>query len=405
MQSNFISMKISSLLTAVFSTVLLCACHISGQDTALNYKIGYQIVIDAGSSGTRAHVYQIEDGGSMPRITDLYEASNSVALSGFVNDPEAAGPTAIQPLLNDVENFLSSTSYPIPASQVTTSVLGTAGMRTLSASDQARIYRGVSDTIAAAKLPIGQVGTISGQLEGLYSWIDVNYLQNNFNVPNATTGIVDIGGASAQVVFAAAGAASTTPSATAQTLLVELNGYVYAVVSATFLGLGQDSARDQMNAGANSNQCYPTGYSNATISGAYHFSVCAKNYDLVLSNDGYAALQQIKTVPGFYRTPFSGLNSVYYALSFWNIAAHPSQQLLEQNISATCTTPYAQLSNTYPGAYKLYNQCANATYIDRFLYADLALADNQLSALNNVNGHALNYTLGYVLLGSMRRVV
>ncbi len=377
-------MKITPLLAA--SAILLSACG-PGSD-----NVTYQVVVDAGSTGSRAYVYQIDQSTPLPTITNVFSINNNIALSNFSGNPDDAGPTAIQPLLDSAEAFLSD-NYGVDASDVVASVLGTGGMRQLPASAQNNIYRSVADTVFNESFSVGTVATISGRDEGLFAWLDVNYLQNNFS-GNATKGIIEVGGASAQIAFA-------STSSVFGTTKVTLNGNDYFVYSIGFLGLGQDQARLQMNSTPNYNNCYPNGYSNGPFQGNFNFNSCANNYAIVTSDPNYAGLDSINTTPGFNSQQFVGISGVYFALNFWNITTQPTQALLEQNINTTCSKTYSELLSLYPNAFQLFNQCANASYIDGLLYNDLALASNQLSATNSINGTPITYTLGYVLFNSI----
>lgn len=367
--------------------VLLTACSVS-RDNVLSV-LSYQIVVDVGSTGSRAYVYQIDQSTRLPAITNLFQVANKIPLASFTANPQDAGPTAIQPLLNSAVSFLNN-NYGISPDQVATSVLGTAGMRMIPITSQTRIYQSVMNSIHAENLTPDTIETISGQNEGLFAWLNINYLQNNFSNSSDTNGIIEVGGASTQVAFASTNAAP-------QTIHVNINGNTYYVYSKSYLGLGQDQARAQMDAAPNYNQCYPLGYNTSTIMGDFNFAGCSGNFDEVTSSPSYIGLTTINSVSAFYNQRFVGLGAIYFALNFWSITGQPDQALLEQHINNTCDQNYAELNVLYPNSFQLYNQCSNATYINELLYDDLALGTGQLISLNQINGMPLNYTLGYVL--------
>lgn len=367
------------------TAVLLAACNSGGTTN----NTSYQMVVDAGSSGSRVYVYQINPTNALPVISDIYESSNKLGLATFAANPSTAGGVGIQPLLSSAINFMNAT-YGVPPQQIRASVMGTAGMRLIAESTQTAIYQSVTNTIVNDGLILGDVGTITGQNEGLYSWTDVNYLQNNFNGAQSTNGIVEVGGASAQVAF-------SSPTTGANIVSTTINGLSYNVYAISYLGLGQDQAIAAMQVQNPSTKgaCYPTGYTSSSITGAFNFSTCTSNYATVTGNYG-ESLSAMSTQSGFSSNNFIGLSSVYYALDFWGITQTPTQ--LVPMINGTCNLSWVDMQASYPGNKYLSNQCANATYMNQFLYGSLKLGSSQLTSLNTVNGTALTWTLGYLLL-------
>lgn len=380
---NLISICILST-TAMF----LAACNSGGSSTTNNTS--YQMVVDAGSSGSRVYVYQVNSGTSLPSITDIFESSNKTGLATFKNNPESAGSVGIQPLLDSAISFMNTT-YGIPPQQIRASVMGTAGMRLISEPAQTAIYQYVTNTIVNDGLILGDVGTITGQDEGLYSWADVNYLQNNFNGAQTTNGIVEVGGASAQVAY------STSSVSSSNIVSTTINGQTYNVYAISYLGLGQDQAVASMQAlnPSTKGQCYPTGYTSASITGAFNFSGCTSNYAAVTGQYG-ESLSTMSSQAGFSSNNFIGLSSVYYALDFWGITQTPTQ--LVPMINGTCNLSWTDMQASYPGNKYLFGQCANATYMNQFLYGSLKLGSSQLTSLNTINDTALTWTLGYLLI-------
>lgn len=381
-KKNLIKMCVFSA-TAIF----LVACNSGGSTTPTN-TTSYQMVVDAGSSGSRVYVYQISPSSGLPAIIDIYESKNTLPLSKYVGDPSTAGSVGIQPLLDSAISFMNTT-YGVPPQQIRASVLGTAGMRYVAESTQTAIYQSVTNVIVSDGLILGDVGTITGQDEGLYSWSDVNYLQNNFNGAQTTNGIVEVGGASAQVAF-------NSPTSGDNIVSTTINGQTYNVYAISYLGLGQDQAALAMQAlnPSTKNQCYPAGES-ANLSGIFSLSTCSSNYANVTNQYG-ESLSVMSKQSGFSSTNFIGLSSVYFALNFWGITQTPTQ--LVPMINGTCDLSWTDMQAFYPGNKFLSGQCANATYMNQFLYGSLKLGSTQLTSLNTVDGTALTWTLGYLLL-------
>jgi apyrase len=98
---------------------------------------GYAIIIDAGSSGSRVHVFQYIDNGPLPIVTigreDL-SLKTKPGLSSFAEDPHKAGYS-----LMDLLKFASSK---VPERERETAriyLMATAGLRRLDFGTQERI--------------------------------------------------------------------------------------------------------------------------------------------------------------------------------------------------------------------------------------------------------------------------
>lgn len=420
---------------ACLCTAFLTACAgMSGNQHS------YTAVVDAGSSGSRLFLYKSAPSGSFINIqTMLEEAPKSVkGLSSFVNTPAQAGPEEIQPLINILSAYL--TEHGIPKSQVPVYALATAGMRMLEQTDPTavtRIYQSVATTLSSSGYMAKQVGTILGQNEGLYAWADANYLKGNFQNNSATSGIVEVGGASAQIAFATSSAGN--PNVINKTI----NGVMYSVFSVSYLGLGQNEARNLMIAstspnsgGILNNVCYPfnPGTYNDTTSPAtyslknhgnnisssgsvFNYNACAEVYQSVINSVGSNAYNSVQTnnttpadisgVGNFLTTSFIGLSSIAYALNELGASGAANQQAaLQTYITAKCTVsetnpdPWATIYTAYGNENSARTQgtCANSTYNNLYVFGSLGIPPSNLSAAETLDGNKLSWTRGFVLL-------
>ncbi|KAJ1904293.1 Golgi apyrase, partial [Coemansia sp. IMI 209127] len=222
----------------------------------------YGVVIDAGSSGSRVMVYAWDDPAeatayhakrnrSLPvveRAADEHWAFKTFpGISSFSDRPRKVGPEHIKPLLD----FALKT---VPKRQVPHTpvyLLATAGMRLLPPSHQSLILD-TACSFARANydfvIPDCQESfhVVSGELEGLYGWVAVNYLMDGFGTNQRSHGFLDMGGASAQIAFEPASVAAQVHNHDlAQVTLRTLDGNdkAYRVFVATFLGHGTNEAR------------------------------------------------------------------------------------------------------------------------------------------------------------------
>ena len=384
-------------------------------------------VVDAGSSGSRIYLYKTTPDGSFIQIRQLFtnkDAPHGLSwydgTQGADSAPGNAGASGIQPLLSALQTYMDSNG--IAKDQVSVSVLATAGMRMVDADTSSAIYQSVKSTIGRNGFVIRQVGTLSGQNEGLYAWADVNYLAGNFKAGAVTQGIVEVGGASSQVAFV------TSSSQDPNVVTSLVNGVRYPVFSVSYLGLGQNQARlamvnDSTSGGVNASVCYPNnttgspaaydadaGNISISTTGSNYSAACYGAYAKVITSvaanagNNYPATQ-ISSLGGFNTTQFLGLSSVYNVLKDWGAldAANP-QQSLEAAVTSKCTG-----GNAWPGVLAQYknvlsvfsqNACANATYLNAYVYGRQALGIHpaRLAGTGTINGSDLTWTRGFLIV-------
>lgn len=387
----------------------------------------YEAVIDAGSSGTRLYLYENEsrEGGFVLRTLLEEEPDNLKGLSRYATDTDRAGPAEIGPLLTRLRSFLVSKA--LLASEVSVSVLATGGMRLLDGKIAEQIYSSVKREIARHGLSERRVGTITGQEEGLYAWTDVNYLMGNFRGSQRTEGIVEVGGASAQVTFAIA-----SPDGLGEAVQnLKIGQQAYRVLSVSYLGLGQNEARrsmlDLVRKQSGVNPCYPNSANSNVIFNAAMArgqlsaiqvsadqasfdQACFDLYARVVQETSASPINQFpivqfQSLPDFRHTRFVLLSSTYLKLRDWDLLAHrgPDRGLLRE-IFARCMGPDAwqKVSSLQGTGAFAQNACANATYLYSMIFSGrgLALSSGRARVLDEINGQALTWTRGYALLVS-----
>jgi hypothetical protein len=377
------------------------------------FSPSYLAVIDAGSSGSRAHLYRIERDAQRVAVADLAEFIDDglPALSRFGAQPAAAGPQGMQPLLRRVADYADR--HGIAKGAVRVDVLATAGMRLLAEADpqaERAVYASVRETIARDGFAPGRAATISGADEGRYAWVDVNTLGHGFDDGMHTHGIIDVGGASAQVAYATADAQH------ADVAMLRVNGRRYPVLSVSFLGLGQNEARGAMisASGTTMNPCYPNNDAGAApgvfdaalgkpavtiASGAYLRADCAGLYRKLIAPFD---VDKAKAA-GFDAMRFIGLSSIFYALDEWGGLDAPAT--LGKRVEDACAGVNAWRRKVAPmqkGISKFaQNACANGTYLDVLLFdakTGLGLDGAKLSSVKRINGLAPTWTRGYAVL-------
>ncbi|KAI9711836.1 MAG: Guanosine-diphosphatase [Bogoriella megaspora] len=172
--------------------------------------IQYALMIDAGSTGSRIHVYRFNNCGPTPELEDeIFEQTKKVeggssGLSAYKGDPEAAAKSLdilMEVAMKHVPDKLKSCT-PV-------AVKATAGLRKIGTEMSNKILNAVRSRLETQyPFPVlseeaGGVEVMDGTDEGVYAWITTNYLLGKIGGldKNPTAAVFDLGGGSTQIVF------------------------------------------------------------------------------------------------------------------------------------------------------------------------------------------------------------
>ena len=342
----------------------------------------YIIFVDAGSTGSRLHLFQYEESKTVPEIKDIFSENVKPGLSSFVDHPKDAG-ASLKTILDDAAKHLQQNGVDVHNVQI--NVFATAGMRLLPTDKQKAIYDNITNYLKTNyQFSVGSIQTISGVMEGLYGWLNVNYLLNNFQAHHATSGSIDMGGASTQIAFETN---DTTKSNNEMTL--RINNQDYHVFSTSFLGLGQDQALAAMNTDSSSANCYPLNYASNGGSGHFNLTSCSALYAGII-----AKKRVVEQVAPTTNQSFIAYSGIYYAYHFLNTDSTPDQAAVESHIQTVCNESWDQLQIDYPHDKYLSTYCANAAYQDQLLYSAYQLHNGQLKVVTQLNQKDIDWTLG-----------
>eukprot|EP01038_Epipyxis_sp_PR26KG_P013941 gene13941-18698_t len=230
-------------------------------DDALNAlpkeSFSYLAMIDAGSSGCRAHVYKYGKLGSAtgPLYVLPQHVSKKVkpGLSSFVNKPEDAGAS-----LEGLVDFLKEQ---VPESDWSVTPIwlkATAGLRMIEKQKAESILNSVRLFLSdKQKVPFlfrpSYVKLISGNEEGGFGWIAYNYLKKIIGPKRVLAdkfspyAVVEMGGASAQVSQMAPTAieAKLIPSEYRFSFTIEQE--TFHLYTHSYLGYGAEQGREMLN--------------------------------------------------------------------------------------------------------------------------------------------------------------
>lgn len=377
----------------------------------------YMVVVDSGSSGNRAYVYSISyNKNNYPIIKEEYNVKNKFALASYGDNPSLAASEAIIPLLEEVKSNFFGDKVMAGTPGIKVSLLATAGMRTLTEEKQKQIYDNVREAIDADPFfKVVDAKTIYGKDEGLYGWFGANYSHKNFAPGKKTTGVIEVGGASAQVVFNA-GSLNEIPESfkndDAGVAKFKINGMDYHVFSISYLGLGQNLALKNMNKAGDASSCYAKGYVSGDTSinsDGYDFNKCAENYRKLLSKTEYSSLQKISSIKGFDSTNFYALAAIprnafgFLGFDVSNADAGITKTKWKKRLVSLCASTNSDIQQRFDKLALQTTLCAHSTFEYMLLWGD-ATDDNSLhiaesgrvKARFKIAEAAPTWTIGYV---------
>ncbi|CAF0886637.1 unnamed protein product [Didymodactylos carnosus] len=436
-----------------------------------NSNVHYGVVVDCGSSGTRLYIYvwpehsgkknnllqikQLLDKQGVPIVKKL-----EPGLSSMVKTPGNA-TEYMKSLLDFAAEVIPNDKH----RETPLYIFATAGLRFLAPDEQKQILEDLfTDIVRDYRFQIEKthIQVIPGKLEGIYSWIAINYVLGRFESNStdsvsvsdghsisisqqrqSTVGILDMGGASAQIAFEVA---SDTPLDSDDVAEFSLGTdehssyFKYKIYVTTFLGFGANKAYDKyieqlivtsypaLNSSQNSTNeyvntaaCLPNGYitkyerSNRTITlyGNGSFSNCAK-YVLPLLNLNASCSRAPCSLNGVHQPLINYETADFYGFSeFWYTmedilrigGPYKHQTFLKASMSycgsnwTTIRSWYAK--HLFPKAdlNRLLLQCFKSAWLYAFVHDGLKFPMDYkgLKSASLVNNHDVQWTLGAIL--------
>jgi len=166
--------------------------------------VQYALMIDAGSTGSRIHIYKFNNCGASADYEYEVFKMTQPGLSSFAGKPQEAAKS-LDVLLDEAVRVVPKSLQ----SCTPVAVKATAGLRLLPGSQSADILHAIEERLHDSypfQLPAKDgVVIMDGKDEGVYAWITANYLLNTIksDTPRDTPtyAVLDLGGASTQIVF------------------------------------------------------------------------------------------------------------------------------------------------------------------------------------------------------------
>ncbi|XP_075683258.1 ectonucleoside triphosphate diphosphohydrolase 3 isoform X3 [Rhinoderma darwinii] len=177
-----IPLIVSILFLLISLSVIITIAYIQiHHERSLSPGLKYGIVLDAGSSRTTVYVYQwpAEKENNTGVVSQTFKCNvNGLGISSYASEPEKAA--------KNIDSCMKKVISVIPFNQQNSTPVylgATAGMRLLRLKNESAA-RGVQTSIEnyfqTQPFDFRGAHIITGQEEGVYGWITVNYLMGNF---------------------------------------------------------------------------------------------------------------------------------------------------------------------------------------------------------------------------------
>nr|XP_020459330.1 ectonucleoside triphosphate diphosphohydrolase 5-like isoform X1 [Monopterus albus]XP_020459331.1 ectonucleoside triphosphate diphosphohydrolase 5-like isoform X1 [Monopterus albus] len=289
-------------------------------------RIFYAVMFDAGSTGTRIHVYTFihSDSEELPVLDNEMFHSIKPGLSAYADAPEMAGHT-VRMLLKVAKKTVPRLEW----KRTPVVLRATAGLRLLRTEKAHALLDQVQHVFDESPflVPDNSVSIMNGTNEGILAWISLNFLTGHLNAQNKkTVGILDLGGGSTQITFLPKQKKTIESVPVADYVAsFDIFNSTFELYTYSYLGHGLMAARlatlDALGAEGLEwrvfkSSCLPKKYSDEWSFGGltYHVSGDPDGYS------GYKLCYQevLKVVKGIIHQPYElEDSSVFYAFSYY----------------------------------------------------------------------------------------
>jgi hypothetical protein len=377
----------------------------------------YIAVIDAGSNSTRLSLYAA---GSGVTVTRVYRSPASTpGLSSFAADTAAAGPDAVQPLLDGLREHLGGEG--VDAATVPVALLATAGMRRVKLDDPVAAREILASTraaLTASGFPLKANRILPDTQEGLLAWLDANANAGTLDAPGKDIGIVEVGGASAQVAFR-----SPRPSGPGVST-VRVNGRDLHAVAVSYLGLGNNESRTLMQRKTSGGgSCFPNNASGMdpvdylstssmpvnSAQANYRGSPCGRAYADVISEVARSYPREVRprnlrSLAGFTGAHFVGLGTPRFVYSDFAIPAEADdRRALQVALRTTCKgdDAWIRVRALFPAGSAGFaeTQCSSGAYLNQLFFGPtgIGLDPARFDARATLPGGDPSWPAGYAI--------
>lgn len=385
-----IIMRVSMWRTIVVSFSLFVCANFVQASSFKNTKCGERYciaVVDAGSTGSRLHIYAY----------DLNTFKEPINIEQIWSKSITPGFASLEAREAVIQSYLNLLFGGMPEQNLPVYFYATAGMRLLSEPKQVDRFdelRRWFDVHPEWRLI--QARTITGREEGVFAWLAINYQLGALTENNTTmAGVMDIGGASVQVAFPVYDRSDINSDD-----LIELSIYGRSLTLFThsFLGLGQTVFSYQF---LDLGNCFSDHYRLPSGANGHGDAVSCQKDVSRLVNHVHEVRQIVKPVidnnviKNWYI--LGAINSLVQDPLFdFKNNQLTGRELLVQANDKVCHHSWKSLKQAFPENDFLYGYCLFSSYYYALMVNGYGLKPDQpIHYLSNSKNS--NWTLGVVL--------
>ena len=386
----------------IVATLLLSCGGGAEPETPPRVPERYALVIDAGSQGSRLHIYRWwhdpeEDLAEIhtapwPREPgeDAWGTEVHAGLADYRGDAEGAAES-LAPLVDYALERLPDAALEGDGPLVL--LFGTAGFRRIPQSERDAIREAVSAYFEQRGLRIQRAQILTGEQEALLGWLGGNYLLGRLgeDAEARPVGGLDLGGASTQIAFVAEEAAG------AHIFELELPGLDYDVYVRSDLGWGREVARETIEAP----ECSLGGFEGVDGTGAGDFDACkerlTETFRHCRTEPCPPRAEEVPALPG----EFIAVSNYFYTSRFFQLDQPLSLAAMEVAGRAFCSLEWTEAQAEYPDVPPRYlgQYCFTTAYIVTLLTEGYGFPydTRAISTIDRVHQEKAGWTLGAVL--------
>lgn len=382
--------------------------------------IRYGIMMDAGSTGSRTHIYKFnfaENGVDITLLNERFEQLKP-GLSSFEENPVKAGES-IRPLMQ-----IAVEEVP-PAAWACTpiSLKATAGLRLLGEETSRSIIKEVRKVMSeypfVSPSPEALADVMDGKDEGPYAWLTVNFLLRSIGTPTSAA-VLDMGGASTQIVFRPSTPDLLKAAPSHLTYSTNVLGHSAVLYQNSYLGLGlKEAIKSVMKAAASDEKlaenfyCLPKGFvfegkGGLTVQNKGEVSADFDRCVTFVSKTLFKMDASCSVAPcafnGIYQPPLrSSFQGPIYAFSYFYDRMLRFMKPTDNNRITVERFKEVGMNVCRPTDehYREHGKgtmCADLAYLYALLTSGYGLSDEQVLAVTNkINGVETAWTLGAMI--------
>ncbi|XP_068194994.1 ectonucleoside triphosphate diphosphohydrolase 5-like [Antennarius striatus] len=371
-------------------------------------RVFYGIMFDAGSTGSRIHIYKFiqKDPVELPVLdNEMYHAVKP-GLSAYKDNPEEGGNT-IRQLLKIAKKTVPEDEW----SRTPVVLKATAGLRLLPEDKANALLEEVREVFEESPffVPPNSVSIMNGAKEGVLAWVTVNFLTGHlYSNTKRTVGILDLGGGSTQITFLPKSKKTVETAPSTYISRFNLFNNTYQLYTHSYLGNGLYAARlatlgalgaDGLDWKVFTSSCLPKKFREDVTFGGTTYKVSG-------IPDGYAGYklcyyEVMKVIKGVVHQPFEVKgSSVFYAFSYYFDRAVESGLIEGSRGGALEVRDFKKRAKEVCNKMTKYRAispflCMDMTYITCLLKEGFGFKDNTVLQLaKKVNNVETSWALG-----------